>query len=1199
MEPTNANDVLRTADYEAAPENEGVPSFPVCQATGTLGRAEDAPQWDESSEAQLPPPPAVPGYEIEGVLGRGGMGVVYKARHLALKRTVAFKMILAGGHATESERLRFKTETEAVARLQHPGIVQVYEVGEHQNLPFCALEFVEGGSLSQKLGGQPFPPRGAARLVEALAQAMHMAHSCNVVHRDLKPANVLLTADGAPKITDFGLAKHLDADSGGTLAGAVMGTPSYMAPEQASGRAHEAGPAADTYALGAILYECLTGRPPFRGTTALETLDQVLTREPVPPARLQPGVSRDLETICLKCLCKEPERRYASAAELADELGRVLRGEPVLARPVGKLERGWRWCRRNPTLAATLAATVLFLVIGTALACWFAVAAGWQANEALRVNGELDRQKAELDRTNDELAGKAIELSRERDRLEATLVRTWLAPLSQHAGPLTEPEVAALMQVADHRGQSLAQRFIHEGLTDAALTPRFAARAQYAWQAALGLDLRRRNEAERWLLAELQSEQRAGRREALALAAAGLGGLSRDTAARAAAILTQAMSRTTDPNTLQSLAGGLSAIVARLEPKDAATAIAALNQALSKTADTETIRFLARELSALAARLEPKHAAEAIISAVTQVLSKTDDSITLHSLNQGLLAVGPRLEPKDAAEAHTRFIQTITERTEPRSLESRLEMERVLSALAARLEPSQAAEAATIITKAMNKTTEPNALKSLAKCLSGVASRLEPEQTAAMCSQAATTLTQAMSKTTEPDALASLAQGLSAVAGRLDPNQAVEVCGQAAATLTQAMSKTTRPIDMWLLAQRLSAVAAPLKPKQAAELCGQAATLLTQAMNKTTEPSALQVLAQGLSAVAAPLKPKQAAELCGQAATLLTQTMNKTTEPNALQALAQGLSAVAARLEPKQAAELCGQATSLFIGAMNKSIEPNALQALAQGLSEVAARLEPKQAIEVCGQAATLLTRAMNKTTEPNALQALAQGLSAVAGRLEPKQAAEAAAKLSQAMTKTTEPNAFMSLTHVLSEVAARLESKQAAAAATTLTQAVTKTTDPDVLGLLVLGLSELANRLELEQLLAVRGQATTTYIYALTKTTRPNVLWYLADGLELMAGHLEPKQVAEAAATLTHALSITTDPNGLQSLAAGMKALVAGLPAQMLVDLLKHPLCVGEVRRLVLDELSRHYADQWDFVRHAEEQKLDLDLFCPPPPQE
>ncbi len=354
---------------------------------------------------------AVPGYEIEVVLGRGGMGVVYKARHLALKRAVALKMVLAGGHAGPRELARFRIEAEAVARLQHPNIVQIHEVGEAGGRPYCALEFVEGGNLAGKIDGKPMPAREAARLVEALARAMQLAHSRNAVHRDLKPANILLTADGTPKITDFGLPRQLDSDSGETQAGAVMGTPSYMAPEQASGHAHEAGPAADIYALGAILYACLAGRPPFQGTTVVETLDQVRTQEPVAPSRWQAGVPLDLETICLKCLRKEPEKRYASAAELADDLVRYQEGEPIRARPVGRLERGVKWVIRNPMVAGAALAVVLALLIGTAVSTWQAVRATKASRAARAAEARADDKRREAEQQR-ELADESQQRSR-------------------------------------------------------------------------------------------------------------------------------------------------------------------------------------------------------------------------------------------------------------------------------------------------------------------------------------------------------------------------------------------------------------------------------------------------------------------------------------------------------------------------------------------------------------------------------------------------------------------------------------------------------------------------------------------------------------------------------------------------------------------------------------------------------------------
>src|SRR5262249_30504873 len=307
-------------------------------------------QTPPSQDTGSAPLPTVPGYEILGELGRGGMGVVYKARQVGLKRMVALKMILSGVHAGTQELARFRGEAEAISRLQHPNIVQIYEVGEHEGRPYFSLEFVDGGSLDKQIAGQPLPPREAATLAEALARAMHAAHQQGVVHRDLKPANVLLQAHGQqsvalgiPKITDFGLAKQLDASNAQTRSGAIMGTPSYIAPEQAAGR-KEIGPAADVYALGAILYEMLTGRPPFHGETPLDTILLVLSQEPVPPRRLVPKVPRDLETICLKCLEKSPTQRYASAESLADDLRHFLNGETIQARPAGAVERSWRWC---------------------------------------------------------------------------------------------------------------------------------------------------------------------------------------------------------------------------------------------------------------------------------------------------------------------------------------------------------------------------------------------------------------------------------------------------------------------------------------------------------------------------------------------------------------------------------------------------------------------------------------------------------------------------------------------------------------------------------------------------------------------------------------------------------------------------------------------------------------------------------------
>ncbi len=282
--------------------------------------------------------PWVEGYQVLGVLGRGGMGVVYKAEQLGLQRIVALKMLRGGIVADLSSRSRFRTEVMAVARLQHPNIVQIFEVGQAENQPYYSLEYIEGGSLADKLAGLPQPPRLAAQLVELVARAVHYAHERGIVHRDLKPGNILLTAEGAPKIADFGLAKLLEGEPGAAAnttssARLIQGTPCYMAPEQADSGAPGSGigTAADVYALGVILYEMLTGQPPFQAKSPLETMLQVLHTEPTPPRRFRPELPRDLETICLKCIAKAPARRFASALDLAEDLRRFRAGEPVRA----------------------------------------------------------------------------------------------------------------------------------------------------------------------------------------------------------------------------------------------------------------------------------------------------------------------------------------------------------------------------------------------------------------------------------------------------------------------------------------------------------------------------------------------------------------------------------------------------------------------------------------------------------------------------------------------------------------------------------------------------------------------------------------------------------------------------------------------------------------------------------------------------
>jgi hypothetical protein len=1279
----------------------------------------------------------VPGYEILDELGRGGMGVVYKARQLKADRLVALKMIRAVEHAGVQDRLRFQIEAEAVARLQHPNIVQLFEVGEVGGQPFFSLEFCGGGTLTQLLKKGALAPREAAELIEILARAIHYAHLRGVVHRDLKPGNVLLSFsrdpvgergptrspagsrpnEAVPKITDFGLAKRLDAEARDvSWTGTVLGTPSYMAPEQAAGKVRDTGPGADVYSLGALLYECLTQRPPFVGATNLDTLHQVLHNEPVPPSRRAGKVPRDLETICLKCLRKQPEERYSDAEALADDLARFRAGEPVRARPVGRLERAVRWARRNPALAAAVA----LLICAAGLASWFAVDANRQAIETRRANVELDKTVGEL--------------SEKRDRLEGTLARTCLSPLAMRPGPLIDAEIAALEQVATQRREPLASRFVREALTDSTWTPGFAARAEYAWQAALGLDRKRRTEAEQLLVAELRATKSAGQRHDVALAAAALGDLSPETTATTATALARSMAETSDPDLLTRLAASLAALAARMAPQDSAAVCAqggaALAEALGKTTDPYAGFGLREALPALADRMTPKEAAH-VASLVERAMSQRTQSSALvglamtlstlaarmepseaaamltqvkaaepevrHALGNGLAAVAGRMAPKDAVTTLTRALGQSSDwpgkmplagalsaaaaRLEPheavaalaqavdqtRNNQARAVLAAGLSAAAARLEPREAAAA---LTRAIGQTRDEAALKHLALGLSAAADRLVPEEAAALCGPPAAVLIQVLAGTTDPNRLEHLTPGLAALAAHLDRAQAAD----GAAALIQAMGRTTDPWAPAHLAQGLSAVAARLERKEAAELCGPAAVALTEAISKEVWLGVLHRQTAAVPALAARLESKQVAVMCRSVVAALTQAMVRNHDRDARRGLGDDLSAVVAcmgpkdaaatlvemmaqvtddgvkerltyalsgvapRLEPAEAAEVCNSAVAALADTVGSGIQNRNAETRAAALSALAFRMAPKRAADV-------LARATAEATDPLALAQLAHGLSGVAARLERKAAADlcgpAAAKLVRSMSEEVGPYGLYRQVQGLRALAAHLHQRDVVDTAATLTRAMEKTTNPN----LAIGLAVLAAHLDPKEAAELCAPAVAKLTLAMNKTTDGNVLRELAYGMGPPAAQVEPEA---AAATIFRAFAKTADPHARASLAQGLAAVlaretsdtssqrrvalagtVAGLTnpdslrvpgvlaanaaglhpalaplplplsAQTLVDILKHPLCVGEARRLVLQQLGRHYGrtfpDQWEFARFAEEKQLDLDLLSPP----
>jgi tRNA A-37 threonylcarbamoyl transferase component Bud32 len=421
-------------------------------------------------------------YELLEVIARGGMGVVYKTRQVSLSRLVALKMILRGELATERDVARFQAEAAAAATLDHPHIVPIYEIGEHDGQQYYSMRYVEGTSLARRPRSDV---RSEARLLAAVAGAVHHAHRRGVLHRDLKPSNILVDTAGTPLVADFGLAKRVDADRSLTESGAIVGTPRYMAPEQATGR-KDLTVAVDVYSLGVVLYERLTGRTPFAGETVLEVLRQAREAEPPRPSSVHPGLDRDLETICLKCLEKDPAKRYDSAEALQDDLERWLRGEPIKARPVSQAERVWRWCRRNPVVASLASAVLLALVLGAAVATIFGVLANEARQEAdkravaekeARDQADQDRQTAERRKLEAEASTREAreQLGAAQIQLALNYRREGKAVRARESLQAVPPRGASLgmgLPFSSARGRSVHPVRTHDGRAGRGVQPR-------------------------------------------------------------------------------------------------------------------------------------------------------------------------------------------------------------------------------------------------------------------------------------------------------------------------------------------------------------------------------------------------------------------------------------------------------------------------------------------------------------------------------------------------------------------------------------------------------------------------------------------------------------------------------------------------------------------------------------------------------
>jgi hypothetical protein len=852
----------------AEPLRQAIEALRVLKALTAPAGATVSPAGEGDAAATPGPPPgpagwpagiSPPGYELLHELGRGSMGVVYQARQVALGRVVALKVILAGGHAGEEERRRFLAEAEAIARVRHPGIVQVYDYGTHDGLPFFSLECCDGGSLADRLDGTPLPPREAARLVEQIARAVEAAHAVGVVHRDLKPANVLLQGptvregagggptvregatpgvapralpdgralDVAPKITDFGLAKRTEG-GGATQSGAVLGTPSYMAPEQAEGK-KGVGPPADVYALGAILYECLTGRPPFKAATTFDTILQVISDEPVPPGRLNPGVPRDLETACLKCLAKEPSRRYASAEALADDLGRWQRGEPIMARPVGARERAAKWVRRNPAVSALAAAVAAVTLAGLGVTTGLYLHSSRLAEERGAALEEVERAKDAAEQERNAARQAEAKTAKALDETEAILVEGLLRPIGRKEDPVEPAELEALAKLAGLTSDTIRLRFLEAALSDPNTARRVALRADRVVTALVGASWERHRQIGEWFQRRLRQPG---------------------------------------------------------QPLEIRAACAR-HLAAMEIVDDEVIRGTADWFRSELGKWWQ-----------TGILERT-----------GLFAVLEILPPEIARRHADEAAQVVLAEMTGNQDSGVAELAEVLAALSGLLGEVQAEASARAVLGAMPKVTHEFAIQRISQALASLAGRLSQEQAQEYADRGARMLLAAMDKTTGRFRPSSLGAAMAALADRLPEKQAREYADAAARAVLAEIARAgngNRHAEWWAV----SALGRKLSEKQAQETT----RAVLAAMAKPTDDQSLNGMASALAAITEELAEKQALETLRA----LLAAMARTTDGRELQGRGLALTMIAGRLSEKQAQEAAPDLLAAMAKAANR-----------------------------------------------------------------------------------------------------------------------------------------------------------------------------------------------------------------------------------------------------------------------------------------
>jgi hypothetical protein len=1160
--------------------------------------------------------PVLSDYEILDELGRGGTGVVYRARQRSLNRIVALKVFRDSVLADPEERRRFQREAEVVAALRHPHIVQIHEVGQAEGHAYLCLEHVAGGSLDRQLAGNPQEPLLAARLTRLLAEAMHHAHGHGVIHRDLKPGNVLLASGGreppvaaeetrgirpplanlVPRIADFGLARRLDTNTGDTRSGDILGTPSYMAPEQAFGRNAAVDARTDVYALGAILYEMLTGHPPFKGATVLDTLVLVTDSDPVPPCRLLPsGVPRDLETICLKCLSKEPTKRYASAAELADDLGRFERGEPIRARPIGVLERAVKWVRRRPTTAALLAAVVALLIAGTVVSTTFGVLALRKAKEAelnADTAGRREREAAEnaqLARKNAQQANEALFKGR------TTLARGLGRPLGFETF-LRPSEAQVLWELSD-TDDEVRDLFFTEALSQSDTAARLARRADVAVHAAVGLSGARRLRL-RGLLLERLREGQADLEVREACLALGDALEVQDEAWCQAMgdVVVARLERTSEPHVLLNRIQAVAVRTGRLDERQAGDLSARVMRLLLGRLRGEPSpmgrTYLAQGVSRLAPHLPAAEAASAL-SAVLEVLAAAGEAGSLGELATAFAALVVRLDTAQADFLSEPAVPVLLDRLrQPRFYSCRSKIGQALTILAARLSLRQATATYRRLRESLAQESNSIVLLERLRITAALADRLDRRDAAEAAEHLLAVVLGRLRLPAEdgPQAatLAALVSQLVPLLARTEPTEA---SGQ---TTLQALADAADTETVWGCGLLLAALADRLPPGQGARLALEALEVLLVRIER--QPAQALLPGRVIDLLAPRVGPKEAAGLMDR----LRKTM---AAAPAVEASLPAFKALAARLPPADAERHTAEVAHLVADRIQAAPNSAAAERWSVLVADLAGRLPRQQAEEIVRRAASaLLARLPVVTQEAGEVR----GLTALAGLLPAATAAVATSEIIDQIGQPSTPHADMAT--ALVALAPRLDAAQARPLARKFVGhlsplALDRLPKTQRVAPLARAASALTVRLPSEEASTLGLPVIRELLARLRRSSDPIVLSDLAEAVAALVSARNAPDAEDLAFEAAHRIldgpAVNAEGPTAAALANALRGLAERTRSQQVIDLLKHPLCVGPYAAVLLSELSRReqrpFADVWQVADWAEGHEPPLDWASAP----